>query len=264
MPSGGFKRHARRPLPSRSTWPTGDPRQTVVRSAYQDGPGVLPLPVVSTVGVNGNQAGTAANVSGSVNPNGSATSWWISYGTTLPLPGTNTTATEIGNGTTPLTVSFQVGNLTTGTTYYFAVVGESAAGTVYGQTIAFVPTPTAVITPSALVSAQTIATIPHFDVPFALITSGPSSGAIVVDQDTIEEVLACVATVASCGIGQCDVLPTFGIPQETFLQGPPDTTRLVDAISLWEPRATEDVVTELLADGTNWGITLSTSYSGAQ
>lgn len=263
MPQGN-PNYPRRPVPKYSTWPAGDPRRKLLRSASSVGPAVLTLPIVITVGVNG-ITGTAANVVGSVNPNGSATSWWIAYGTTLPLsPGTPTASAAIGSGTTPITVTFELSGLITGTTYYVAVVGQSAAGTVYGQTVSFVAQSVTTTTQPPAPFGQPFVTIPHFNVPFSLVTSGTQSGAIVVEQDTVEEVLAAVNTVVFCGIGQCAQLPAFGRPGTTFDQGPPDTTELVAAIQLWEPRASESAIAQLLPDGQTWGITLETSVPDSQ
>lgn len=262
MPQGN-PNYPRRSTPRYGTWPAGDPRRRLLRKPY-DSSAVLGLPVVVTVGVNAISA-TSANIIGSVNPNGSATSWWISYGTSLPLPGTATAATAIGSGTTPITVTFQLTGLVTGTTYYATVVGQSAAGTVYGQTLSFVaagvpPTPSTPVVPFG----QPSVSIPHFQMPFVLIASGLQSGVVVVEQDTTEEVVANVNTIVACQIGQCPQIPPFGRPEITFAQEPVDTDELVFSIQQWEPRASEDVASQLQTDGETWGITLTTSTTGAQ
>ncbi len=256
--------------PRRPAGQTGGNSNDPVRRRYwrsqairPTGP-VLPLPVVGTIGVNG-ITNTTANVVGFVNPNGSATSWWVTYGTSAPLPGTNTASAALGSGTSPITVTFELTGLTTGLTYYVAVVGSSAAGTVYGATISFVAA--VPITPNGqpvVPYGQPSVSIPHFNVPFSMVVTGPTSGAVVVEQDTLEEVLACVNTVAECTIGQCPTLPFFGRPDLTFSQAPVNTRELVAAIQRWEPRANEDAVSGLLTDQTNWGVTLTTTSIGAQ
>lgn len=246
----------RRPGPQRGTFPTGDPRrQVLTHSAAFNAGTVRSLPSVVTVGVN-RITGTTADVIGSVNPSGSDTTWWVSYGTTLPLPGTSTSSADVGSGTTPTTVATQLTGLTTGTTYYVAVVGQSAAGTVYGQTVSFVAQ--AIPAPAGSTLAGPFVTIPHFQVPFSFFAVGEASGAAVVEQDTLDEILANVNTIVECVIGQCPQLPFFGRPQPTFAQEPVNTSGLVAAIQLQEPRASEDAISQLLPDG-SWGIALTTS-----
>lgn len=185
----------------------------------------------------------------------------------VPRPdyGLVASAPSVGSGTTPITVTYELTGLTTNATYYVAVVGQSSAGTVYGQTVSFLAQAAAAASTQPVVPyGQSSVTIPHFNMPFSLVASGTQSGVVVVEQDTVEEILANVNTIAACEIGQCPQLPAFGRPQEIFLQGPPDTTALVAAIQLWEPRAQEDAIVQLLPDGQTWGITLETSSAGSQ
>lgn len=262
MPQGNSNTPWR--IPPRGTWPSGDPRQRKqLISGSLSGAPVAKLPIVLTVGVNG-ITNTSANIIGSVNPNGLATSWWLAWGTTLPLsPGTTTAPVALGSGTTPITVTISLTGLTAGTTYYVAIVGQSAAGTVYGQTLSFVPTVPLITTPPTAPYGQPFVTIPHFNVPFSIVTTGNQSGAVVVEQDTLQEIEANVTTVALCGIGQCPQIPSFGIPSLAFSTAPPDMSELISAIQLWEPRANEDATSQILTDS-NWGVTLTTSYTGAQ
>ena len=71
---------------------------------------------------------TTATVSGSVNPNGTATTWHVEYGTTTGY-GTNTTAVSAGSGTTSTAVSAPLASLKPGTTYHYRFVATSTAGT---------------------------------------------------------------------------------------------------------------------------------------
>jgi hypothetical protein len=72
-------------------------------------------------------AATSANVSGTVNPNGSATTWQFQYGKTTTY-GTNTTSTNAGAGTANIGVSSTFTGLTAGTTYHYRLVASSSAG----------------------------------------------------------------------------------------------------------------------------------------
>ena len=229
----------------------------------------MATPVVLTVGVNA-ITNTRANVIGSVNPNGLSTSWWVAYNTVAPpSAGTLTATASIGSGTSFVTTTFELTGLVTGTTYYVAVGASNSSGTVYGPTQTFVATQLAAPSGQPVVPfGQPSVTIPHFNVPFSfvsnLLTDAVIDGAQVVEQDTLEEVLACVNTVAECTIGECPSLPFFGVPDLTFAQGPIDTRGIVNAIQRWEPRANEDAIVQLLTDGATWGVTLTTSSTGAQ
>ena len=80
------------------------------------------------------QTGTAQGAStngvtltGSVNPNGAAASWYFEYGTTTTY-GTKTPARTSAVGTTATGVSAPVANLAAGTTYHYRLVSSSSGG----------------------------------------------------------------------------------------------------------------------------------------
>ena len=74
---------------------------------------------------------TTATVSGSVNPNGAATTWYVEYGTTTSY-GSKTSATSAGSGTSSVSVSPMLTGLTAGTSYHYRVVATSTLGTGHG------------------------------------------------------------------------------------------------------------------------------------
>jgi hypothetical protein len=76
-------------------------------------------------------APTTTTVSGSVNPNGSATTWYVEYGTSSTY-GTKTTSMSAGSGTTSSAVSASLASLKPGTTYHYRFVATSSAGTGHG------------------------------------------------------------------------------------------------------------------------------------
>lgn len=255
----------------RGTFPSGDPRWQRLRKGVSGGP-VTPLPSVATVGVNGiginASLGTAfATVIGSINPSGQTTNWWVTYGTSLPLPGPLTTAVAlVGNGTTPVTVTAELTGLTVGATYYVAVVGQSVAGTVSGAIVSFVAQVTTPASLPIVPFGQSSVNLPHFNLPFMMISkNGVPQGIQVVEQDTTEEVLACVTAIVDCPVGAIPQLPSFGIPTPTFNIAPLDPSEIIAAIERIEPRATETATSQLLADGVTWGLDLTTSTaSGPQ
>jgi phosphodiesterase/alkaline phosphatase D-like protein len=74
---------------------------------------------------------TSATVTGTVNPNGTATTWHFEYGTTTSY-GSTTTAGNAGSGTSAVAVSFALTGLKAGTTYHYRLVATSSAGTTRG------------------------------------------------------------------------------------------------------------------------------------
>lgn len=63
---------------------------------------------------------------------------------------------------------------------------------------------------------------------------------MVVEQDTTDDVLACVLAILLCPHGYRAELPDFGIDDPTFTQDQPDRNAIAAAVAAWEPRA--DVV----------------------
>lgn len=192
--------------------------------------------------------------------------WWLYYGTQLPLPsGSQTQAQFLGFGTTPLTETITLTGLTVGQTYYIAAVAQNSGGTMIGGTIPFVAVPTLQPATQPVVPfGQPSVTIPHFNLPFTLVTSGSQQGAVVVEQDTLEEVFAAVTTAVQCPLGACKVFPNFGVPNMTFAQAPLDTSEMVAAIQEWEPRANADILSQLSADGTGGTLSIMISSAGTE
>jgi len=82
--------------------------------------------------------GTAALLNGTVNPEGSATSYYFEYGETesygskIPI-----SAESVGSGTSNVPVSQALTGLTNKKTYHYRLVAESVAGTVKGEDKSF-------------------------------------------------------------------------------------------------------------------------------
>jgi hypothetical protein len=74
---------------------------------------------------------TTATVSGSVNPNGVATTWHVDYGTGTSY-GSTTAPANAGSGTTSAAVSQSLTGLKPGTSYHYRIVASSTAGTAHG------------------------------------------------------------------------------------------------------------------------------------
>jgi hypothetical protein len=74
---------------------------------------------------------TTATVSGSVNPNGTATTSYVEYGTSTTY-GLKTGAASAGSGTSSVAISPTLTGLTPGTSYHYRVVATSTAGVAHG------------------------------------------------------------------------------------------------------------------------------------
>jgi hypothetical protein len=73
-------------------------------------------------------APTTGTVSGSVNPQGTATTWYVEYGTGTGY-GSKTSSVSAGSGTSSTSVSASLTSLKPATTYHYRFVATSTAGT---------------------------------------------------------------------------------------------------------------------------------------
>src|SRR5262245_23639100 len=92
-------------------------------------------PTVSTSAAT-SVSSSAATLNGSINPNGSSTTWYFEYGTTTSY-GTKTSAQNAGSGTTTLPVSASITGLQANRTYHFRLVASSEGGGGQGADMTF-------------------------------------------------------------------------------------------------------------------------------
>jgi phage baseplate assembly protein W len=93
-----------------------------------------------------------------------------------------------------------------------------------------------------------VAQIPHFAFPFKFTAAGPAA---VVEQDTPQDVTACVVAILSYPAGSRADVPTFGLPDQSFRTGGANLQEVREALNEWEPRASAelDLDDRLLAQG---------------
>lgn len=105
------------------------------------------------------------------------------------------------------------------------------------------------------------ATTPHWNFPVTFNTTG---GVGVVEQDTLDEVFANVKMIAVCPQGACPELPAMGVPSVAFTSAPPDPAPITQAIELQEPRATQQVISQVLDQPYfgAWLLAHTTQYAG--
>jgi len=98
------------------------------------GPAAATAPIVSSLAAT-SLGTTKAKLRGTVDPNGTATTYWFEYGTD-PLFGLTLLKTtpkkSAGSGLVPMNVEADVTGLSAATTYYFRTVAENSVGTVDG------------------------------------------------------------------------------------------------------------------------------------
>lgn len=87
--------------------------------------------------------------------------------------------------------------------------------------------------------------VPHFALPFRF----QNGAAVVVEQDTTEEIVTCCDAILSCPQGHRVELPEFGLPDPTFTESGPDRRTIEAALTEWEPRA--QVLLEVHPDALN-------------
>ena len=90
----------------------------------------------STTGPASSVTASSAQLGGSVNPNGSATTYSFQYGATTAY-GSQTAAVSAGSGTSPVAASATLTGLAADTTYHYRLVATSAGGPADGNDATF-------------------------------------------------------------------------------------------------------------------------------
>ncbi|MHB8483784.1 MAG: beta strand repeat-containing protein [Nitrospiria bacterium] len=120
-------------------------------------------PIVTTGSPATNITQTSGTVSGTVNPNGQATTAWFEWGLSSAYGSSNAGSPQsISSGTTAVNLTpYTITGLTAYTTYHYRADANNAGGTSYGVDASFttLPLPPAVTTLSATAIFQTTATL---------------------------------------------------------------------------------------------------------
>src|SRR5262245_16418099 len=93
-------------------------------------------PAAVTGGVT-NVSTTSARLTGSVDPNSEATSWYFEFGPTSGY-GTRTATQSAGSGANPTNVATNISGLAVATTFHYRVVAMNASGTTLGADRTFI------------------------------------------------------------------------------------------------------------------------------
>lgn len=84
---------------------------------------------------------------------------------------------------------------------------------------------------------------PHFRYPFKF-GSGLSKHALVNEQDSEDDIIACVLAIVKTPRGFRDDIPDFGITEQIFKELPLRAAEIQAALEEWEERAAYKVTTD--------------------
>jgi len=119
--------------------------------------------------------GTTAQLNGSANPGGAATTAWFRYATANPGTCNDTFGTRtpladgdsLGAGSSPVSFAEPISALAVGTTYYYCAIAQNAEGTGFGSVVSFTPEdPPAVASTSPANDAMNVAVDANITVTF--------------------------------------------------------------------------------------------------
>jgi hypothetical protein len=99
-----------------------------------------PTPAAATTSAASSIDTTSATLNGTVNPNGSSTTYDFQYGTSINY-GSTTQSTNAGAESSNVQVTTRISSLTPGTTYHYRLVANNVGGTTYGSDTTFITEP---------------------------------------------------------------------------------------------------------------------------
>lgn len=105
---------------------------------------------VATTGPATAVGSTTATVTGTVDPGGQSTTWYVEYGTSTSY-GSKTSSASAGSGSSATSVSSTLSGLDAGATYHYRVVAVNASGTARGADAVF----TTLVPPNAVTGTAT-------------------------------------------------------------------------------------------------------------
>jgi PKD repeat protein len=116
-----------------------------------------------------------ASVTGGIYRNGRDTKWWIQYWTSGGSV-QDTPATDIGSGTTPVSITGSLSGLSANTAYTYQLVAQNSLGTTYGYDYNFTTSVAPAGSPTAAFTVSPTTPAPNSAVTFDASGSTPGSG----------------------------------------------------------------------------------------
>lgn len=126
---------------------SGNHRTLILNATIWLASSTSPAPTVTTLAAT-NITSSAATLNGSVNPNGSATTYHFEWGTTTSY-GSNTTSASAGSGSSVVNVNANISGLIAGTTYHYRLVAQNSGGNTNGSDMTFTAAVATVTTTAA-------------------------------------------------------------------------------------------------------------------
>ena len=112
------------------------------------------MPPTVTTGSATSVTSSSASLNGTVNPNGSSTTYYFQYGTSTSY-GSTTTSTSAESGTSDVSVDASISGLSSNTTYHYRLVATNSAGTNYGSDGTFSTSASPITAPTVTTSSAT-------------------------------------------------------------------------------------------------------------
>lgn len=126
---------------------SGNHRTLIMNATIWLASSTSPAPTVTTLAAS-NITSSAATLNGSVNPNGSSTTYHFEWGTTTSY-GNNTTSVSAGAGSSLVNVNANISGLIAGTTYHYRLVAQNSSGSTNGNDMTFTTSVATVTTTAA-------------------------------------------------------------------------------------------------------------------
>ena len=112
------------------------------------------MPPTVTTGSATSVTSSSATLNGTVNPNGSSTTYYCQYGTSTSY-GSSTASTSVASGTSDVSVDASISGLSSSTTYHFRLVATNSAGINYGSDRTFSTSASPITSPTVTTSSAT-------------------------------------------------------------------------------------------------------------
>ena len=179
-------------------------------------------PTVSTGSTSGTTT-VATELSGTVNPNGLATSYAFHYGTS-PTMASSTSVGAVPAGTTAVDVSATLQGLVPNTTYLFVLVATNADGTSSGITQSFSTAESSCTAQSAVVQTATQAVTQARDaLATARLTAGESVATaqqqLAADQVSARYASEALSAASASAVNGGSILTAIAAPNATVRRG---------------------------------------------
>lgn len=164
-------------------------------------------PPVATTGAASGITATAANLAGSVNPNGSATSAFFDYGQSSNTLNAVAAAGAVGSGSSAVAINASIASLACNTQYFYRARGTNAGGSGMGSTLNFTTAACPATAPSVTTDPPT-SNGAGMPVLHATVTPNRADTQVFFDYSATQGLFDQTLAVGSIGSGSAPVAVT--------------------------------------------------------